>query len=113
MATSAQNDSLARRYAARKSRRQVMDRLGLIGLQILMTLVLITFLAPTLWMISSSLKSRPEVFAVPIVWIPAKPQWGNYKEALSMLPFARFALNTFVLCLLAVTGTVICASPPR
>jgi multiple sugar transport system permease protein len=107
MATSAPTDSLARRYAARKSRRQVMDRVGLIGLQILMTLILITFLAPTLWMVSSSLKSRPEVFANPIVWIPAKPQWGNYADALSMLPFARFALNTFMLCMLTVTGTVI------
>ena len=38
---------------------------GLIGLQVLMTLVLITFLAPTLWMVSSSLKSQPEIFASP------------------------------------------------
>src|SRR5512137_2053964 len=98
MATPESSGTLAQRYAARKSRRQVMDRLGLIGLQILMTLVLITFLAPTLWMVSSSLKSRPEVFANPIVWIPAKPQWGNYAEALSMLPFPRFALNTLALC---------------
>ena len=51
MATSAPTDPLAQRYAARKSRRQVMDRVGLIGLQILMTLILITFLAPTLWMV--------------------------------------------------------------
>lgn len=110
MATPESSGTLAQRYAARKSRRQVMDRLGLIGLQILMTLVLITFLAPTLWMVSSSLKSRPEVFANPIVWIPAKPQWGNYAEALSMLPFARFALNTLALCLLTVAGTLISCS---
>jgi ABC-type glycerol-3-phosphate transport system permease component len=107
MATTATPETLEQPYAARKSRKQVMERVGLIGLQILMTLILITFLAPTLWMISSSLKARPEVFANPIVWIPAKPQWGNFAEALSMLPFARFAVNTFMLCVLTVTGTVI------
>ena len=96
--------------ATRRSRRQITDTIGLIVLQIVMTLVLITFLAPTLWMVSSSLKARPEVFAVPIVWIPAVPQWRNYADALSLLPFARFAWNTLVLCLLSVLGTLLSAS---
>ncbi len=94
----------------RRSRRQVTETIGLIVLQIVMTLVLITFLAPTLWMISSSLKARPEVFAVPIVWIPAQPQWSNYADALNLLPFGRFAINTFALCLLTVLGTLLSAS---
>lgn len=96
--------------ATRRSRRQVTETIGLIVLQIVMTLVLITFLAPTLWMVSSSLKARPEVFAVPVVWIPAVPQWGNYADALSLLPFGRFAINTLALCLLSVAGTLISAS---
>lgn len=95
---------------SRRSRRQITETIGLIVLQIVLTLALITFLGPTLWMISSSLKARTEVFAVPIVWIPAVPQWGNYVEALSLLPFDRFAVNTFGLCLLTVTGTLISAS---
>ena len=97
----------ARIFKSRRSRQQTLDRIGLIILQIIMTLVLLTFLAPTLWMISSSLKVRTEVFAHPIVWIPAVPQWRNYAEALQMLPFARFAVNTFVLCSLTVMGTVV------
>lgn len=96
--------------ATRRSRQQIRETIGLIVLQIVMTLVLITFLAPTLWMISSSLKARPEVFAVPIVWIPAQPQWGNYVDALNLLPFGRFAINTFGLCLLTVLGTLVSAS---
>ncbi len=98
------------RYAAAKSRRKMMDRLGLIGLQIFLTLILITFLGPTLWMVSSSLKSQPEIFAVPIVWIPTVPQWRNYADALSMLPFARFAANTFLICVLTVIGVVLSSS---
>ena len=84
-----------------------MERFWIVLLQILMTLVLISFLAPTLWMISSSLKVRTEVFAHPIVWIPAVPQWRNYVDALNLLPFGRFAINTFALCALTVLGTVI------
>jgi ABC-type glycerol-3-phosphate transport system permease component len=87
-----------------------MQRLGLIALQIIMTLVLISFLAPTLWMVSSSLKARTEVFANPIVWIPAVPQWRNYADAMQLLPFGRFAINTFVICGLTVVGTVISSS---
>ncbi len=102
--------TVPRFLTSRRSRRQITETLGLILLQIVMTLVLITFLGPTLWMISSSLKARTEVFAVPIVWIPATPQWGNYVEALSLLPFGRFAINTLGLCLLTVTGTLLSAS---
>ena len=102
--------SLPTQHVTRLARRQRMQRLGLIALQIIMTLVLISFLAPTLWMVSSSLKARTEVFANPIVWIPAVPQWRNYADAMQLLPFGRFALNTFVICGLTVVGTVISSS---
>jgi len=96
--------------AARRARRKLMERIGLIALQVLITLALISFLGPTLWMVSSSLKARTEVFAYPIVWIPAVPQWRNYADAMAMLPFGRFAINTFVICGLTVAGTVISSS---
>lgn len=95
---------------SRQSRRQLTERLGLILLQIVMTLVLISFLMPTLWMVSSSLKARTEIFAHPIVWIPAVPQWRNYPDALSLLPFGQFAINTFAICALTVTGVLLSSS---
>lgn len=96
--------------AAKRSRREILRAIWLGVLQIVMTLVLITFLGPTLWMVSSSLKARTEIFAHPIVWIPETPQWGNYIQALTMMPFDRFAINTFVICVLTVTGTLISCS---
>ncbi len=81
-------------------------RLGLIFLQILMTVIVISFLVPTLWMISSSLKVSNEVFAHPIVWIPENPQWRNYLKIFDVLPFAKFAWNTVIVTGLAVLGTV-------
>ncbi len=102
--------ALSHEVAASRARRRLTERLGLIALQIVMTLVLLSFLAPTLWMVSSSLKARTEIFANPIVWIPQEPQWRNYVDAWNILPFGRFAINTFVICGLTVVGTVLSSS---
>lgn len=93
------------RQASTRKRR--MSIAGRVLLQILMTIVVITFLVPALWMISSSLKVSTEVFAHPTVWIPKDPQWSNYARVFEVMPFARFIWNTVVVVVLAVTGTVI------
>jgi len=92
--------------AERKSRRKMLERIWLVVLQVLMTIFLISFLVPALWMISSSLKASTEVFAHPIVWIPATPQWQNYARVFEVLPFATFAWNSFLVVLFAVAGTI-------
>jgi len=86
---------------------KVQRTIGLILLQILLTVVLITFLIPAIWMISSSLKASTEVFAHPIVWIPKTPQWRNYVKIFDILPFLKFAQNTFIVTGLAVLGTIV------
>ncbi len=88
-------------------RRKFQEIIWLVVLQILMTFVLISFLVPAVWMISSSLKAPTEIFAHPIVWIPQNPRWQNYVEAFTTLPMARFAWNTFVVVIVAVLGTVV------
>lgn len=91
------------------SRQRVFRFLGLSLLQIVLTLVLISFLIPALWMFSSSLKSSTEIFVVPVVWIPDNPQWDNFVEIFNLrgLPFATFIFNTLKVVTLAVTGTVL------
>jgi ABC-type glycerol-3-phosphate transport system permease component len=81
--------------------------LGLGSLQIVMTIILISFLVPTLWMISSSLKASTEIFVHPMVWIPKAPQWSNYLDIFEVLPFGKFAWNTIVVTGLAVLGTIV------
>ena len=84
-----------------------MGKINIGILQIVMTIVLISFLVPTFWMISSSLKASTEIFVHPIKWIPTDPKWENYVKIFQLLPFARFAWNTFVVTGLAVLGTVV------
>ena len=87
-------------------RKQMWGRVGLVALQILMFVLLVTFLLPVLWMISSSFKASTEVFATPIVWIPADPQWQNYPRLLELQPFDQFAINTVIIVFFAVVGTL-------
>jgi multiple sugar transport system permease protein len=91
----------------RMSRQKLTKLVWLIILQIVMTVVVITFLVPTLWMVVSSLKHTNEVFVHPIVWFPKDPQWKNYLKVFDLLPFMKFAWNTFIVTGFAVLGTVV------
>lgn len=59
-------------------------------------------LMPFIWMVSTSLKSAGAVFAYPPTFIPAEPQWDNYRRIFEVLPFGRFFLNSLFVAL-AVT----------
>lgn len=64
----------------------------------------VLFLTPLYWMIASSLKAEYDVFARPPVWWPSPPRWQNYREALTVLPFGRYAVNTVIIAVLSVVG---------
>jgi len=49
---------------------------------------------PFLWVVSTSLKTSPEVFAYPVVWVPDTVRWDNYPMVLELLPFGRYLFNT-------------------
>jgi multiple sugar transport system permease protein len=67
-------------------------------------------LAPLVWLVRSALMEKAAIFAFPPVWLPSPPRWENFPEALSVLPFGRYLLNTLILEVLVVTGTVASAS---
>lgn len=67
----------------------------------------ICFLIPFAWLISSSLKPNDQVFALPQVWIPHPPEWGNYAKALTSLPFGRYAINTLLFSVAVTVGNVL------
>lgn len=92
-------------YGMSKRNRELI-RLGM--LQLLLFACVATFLAPTFWMLSSSLKASTEIFKIPVQWIPAEPRWQNYVDAFTRpgLPMWTFALNTFIVVFVAVLGTI-------
>lgn len=62
---------------------------GLIAGSVIMVL-------PFVWMVSTSLKAPHEIFTYPPVWLPRPPVWENYRQAVSVMPFGRFYLNSLI-----------------
>lgn len=67
----------------------------------------ITMLIPFLWMVSSSLKSMDELFAVPPVWIPAHIAWENYVYMFEQAPWITYFVNTAVITVCTILGQLV------
>lgn len=76
------------------------------------TAIGILFLMPLLWMVSSSLKTGPEVFATNFRWIPDKVQWINYAQVWTheRVPFWRLYGNSLFIAVVSTVGELIVAS---
>ena len=66
----------------------------------------IIFIAPLLWMVSSSLKRMQDVFSTTIQWIPRPVVWGNYAEVWTNaeVPFLKLLGNSFKIALISIAG---------
>jgi multiple sugar transport system permease protein len=61
-------------------------------------------LFPILWALSGSLKKQAEVTEPTL--LPSHPQWSNYAEVFSLMPFWRMFLNTVVYAACVTAGQV-------
>ncbi|OYT74526.1 MAG: sugar ABC transporter ATP-binding protein, partial [Armatimonadetes bacterium JP3_11] len=75
-------------------------------------LLLALFMAPILWMLSTSLKPDNELFTEEIRWIPQRIAWENYQQALTTFPFWLYLRNTLIIAVLTAVGTVLSCLPP-
>ncbi len=71
---------------------------------ILLLIGAVISLVPFLWMISTSLKGRAEVFLFPPTFIPEVLRWDNYTKVFTTFPFFNYMRNTAVV---AISVTVI------
>jgi len=63
-------------------------------------------LIPFAWLLSTSLKSQQQVFVFPIQWIPHPIVWSNYSQVFQTSPFARYLINTCILTVVGVIGSL-------
>ncbi len=75
---------------------------------LVLVLMSILFIVPFLWMISTSLKDFSDL--ANSNWIPNPVTWDNYAKAFSFGNWPRWALNTVIITVVAVTGTVLSTS---
>ena len=67
----------------------------------------VIMILPFLWMILTSLKTMGEATQVPPTILPETPQYQNYSEVSRLLPFGKFYVNTILMLLWRVIGSVI------
>lgn len=66
--------------------------------------------APFIWMLSTSVKSGPEIFAFPPRLLSAHPQVGNYARIFEVIPFARLMRNSlFVSVAVTALQLLVCS----
>jgi multiple sugar transport system permease protein len=76
--------------------------------QVLLTLVLLLFMVPFIWMLTTALKPAGEVFATPPKLFGSELRFQNFSQAWSYVPFGQYMLNGV---LVSVVGTlVVCAT---
>lgn len=61
----------------------------------------VIMIAPLLWMLTTALKTRADVFALPPVWIPDPPQWETFSRIWTETPILTGFRNSII-----VAGTV-------
>ncbi|RMB83857.1 carbohydrate ABC transporter permease [Streptomyces shenzhenensis] len=88
-------------------RRTRSRRWGAVVSQTALTLVLLAYLFPFIWMVTSSLKPSSEIFANPPRLVGSSVEWGNYSEMLDYLPFGRLLLNSVIVAALGATLAVL------
>lgn len=74
---------------------------------VLMVTLGFAFALPLLWMVSTSLKTDPQVYSVPPVWLPTSPRFLTYPEALTARPFGLYTWNTLRYALSSVIGVLL------
>lgn len=67
-------------------------------------------LIPFVWMISTSLKRKTDVYIFPPEWIPSPIQWHNYVDAFTIFPFHIYTLNSLTIVIFVLLGTLLSCS---
>lgn len=85
----------------------VKRRITNLFVYIILTIIGACFLLPFVWMVSTSLKSDQQLFVNPPIWFPKPPQWHNYFDAITAIPFFKYMGNTIFVSVMDVIGTLI------
>ena len=106
-AVPADRAAFGRAPAGRRSLRRTIRLAVIYGLLVGGGLVM---MAPFLWMVVTSLKTRAEVFGSSPFELPSGAHLDNYARMWDALPFASFYLNSIKLAVLSTVGQLISCS---
>lgn len=84
-------------------------RSGTVLAHVVLIALAIVFVAPFYWLVATSLKTDRQIFQV-TTWYPHPVMWSNYTRAVHYIPFARYTVNTLMICFASIVGTVLSCS---
>lgn len=76
----------------------------------LLCVLLVPFVFPTWWMVTSSVKPISDIFAFPPDLIPRAFDWTTYRRVFELQPFARQYWNSAYIAVLVTLGTMLVSS---
>ncbi len=82
-------------------------RMALYGL---MCVLLIPFVFPTWWMVTSSIKPISDIFAFPPQLIPKNYDWTTYSKVFELQPFVQQYWNSAYIAAVVTIGTMVVSS---
>ncbi|MBA2718312.1 MAG: carbohydrate ABC transporter permease [Chloroflexi bacterium] len=81
-----------------------------IAIYVVLILGALVVLFPLIWMLSSSLKQKSDIFTFPPSWIPSPILWSNYPRGLETMQFPMALRNTLLIAIPCVIGQVLSCS---
>jgi multiple sugar transport system permease protein len=97
------DSEIARIRASARRRRNIGRFFGYLFL----TVFGLAFAFPLYWTISSSLQTWQELRSFYPQLVPAVPQWTNYVQVFTLVPFARWMLNTMLIIGISIPGSLV------
>lgn len=92
----------------RKSTSYYVKKASLYGVIIFLALICII---PLYWMIRSSFMKNTDIYSMdPFVFWPKEMLWSNYIKALQSADFGKYAINTMIIVIGCLTGTLLTSS---
>src|SRR5579859_5860644 len=102
-------------FWASKKRTEKITRYSVWVVLVLGSIVMLT---PMVWMLSTSMKVRADVFAIPPIWIPHPLHWENYPTAWTVnhmfdsegVTFTNYLINTLIIAVTNCIGVTLSSS---
>ncbi|MCX6047865.1 MAG: carbohydrate ABC transporter permease [Chloroflexi bacterium] len=98
---------LAKPYAKKKRKGIGLSRIGVYA--IILAGAALT-LIPFVWMLSTSLKTRDQLYVYPPEWLPKPFDFESYRVLFDPLPFDTFFVNSAFIAVLSTLGTLLACS---
>lgn len=95
-----------KKYPSKKRRQRIVK----ITTHIVLIFFSFLFSFPFLWMLFTALKTPQEIIRGVDSFFPTNPQWSNFSNAISQIPFLLYLKNSLIIVVLVMIGTLFSAT---